>query len=92
MEVADGHQRRGIGTTLLRELGRLAQERGIGVFVATALPENLAVLGLLQRTGWPTDVCPEGNELNIVVNLASGYEPGLGLPTGPTPIRWCRAA
>ncbi len=77
---------------LLRKLGRLAQERGIAAFVATALPENSAVLALLQPSDWPADGCSEDNELSIVLNLTPGYEPELGLRPGPTPIRWCRAA
>ena len=89
VEVADGHQQRGIGSSLLRELARLAQERGIRQFVATALQENRAVLQLLHRGDWPADVCPEGSELNIVLNLTPAYQ---SRRSSPTPTRWCQAA
>ena len=69
VEVADDHHRRGIGTSLLLELARLARERGIGEFVATSLLENRAVLALLRRSSLPVSVQEEGIDLNIVLDL-----------------------
>lgn len=65
VEIADSHQRRGIGAWLLEELGELARDRGIGTFMATVLRENSAVLALLHRTGWPAVANPDGVQLQL---------------------------
>ncbi|MFI6079017.1 GNAT family N-acetyltransferase [Actinoplanes sp. NPDC051343] len=46
--VEDGYQRRGIGSTLLRQLAQAARSNDITEFVATILPENIAILHLVR--------------------------------------------
>ncbi len=53
--VEDGYQHQGIGTLLVDELARAARVQGIRVFVADTLAENIAMLGMLRRTGFPLD-------------------------------------
>lgn len=64
-EVADEHQRRGIGTALTAEL--LADARAAGVTEVTALvaSENTAAVSLLRRSLGKLDVRFEGAELSV---------------------------
>jgi GNAT superfamily N-acetyltransferase len=69
VEVADSHQRRGIGPRLLNELAVLARQRGITAFKATALRENRGVLAMVHNSDWPKVVTPAGSELDIALTL-----------------------
>lgn len=50
--VADGWQRRGLGTQLLRALAARAASRGVGTLVLEVLPDNHVMLGIIGRC-WP---------------------------------------
>ena len=50
--VADGWQRRGVGTLLLRALETRAARRGVGALVMEVLPDNHVMLGIITRR-WP---------------------------------------
>jgi predicted MFS family arabinose efflux permease/ribosomal protein S18 acetylase RimI-like enzyme len=69
-EVADEHQRRGIGTALTAEL--LADARAAGITEITALvaTENKAAVSLLRRVLGRLDVRFEGTELSVRAALA----------------------
>ena len=59
--VADGWQRRGVGTRLLEQLATRAGEAGIDEFVAEVLPENASMLGVFENVGFkPTRTLEEG--------------------------------
>jgi GNAT superfamily N-acetyltransferase len=76
VEVADSHQRLGVGTLLVHELARLAVDNGITHFTATVLAENRAVLGLMRRSGWPVLTTAAGPYLDVVVALAPELRAG----------------
>jgi predicted MFS family arabinose efflux permease/ribosomal protein S18 acetylase RimI-like enzyme len=69
-EVADEHQRRGIGSALTAEL--LADARAAGITEVTALvaTENTAAVSLLRRLLGCLDVRFEGPELSVRAALA----------------------
>jgi predicted MFS family arabinose efflux permease/L-amino acid N-acyltransferase YncA len=69
-EVADEHQRNGIGSALTAEL--LADARAAGITEVTALvaSENTAAVSLLRRTLGRLDVQFEGTELSVRAALA----------------------
>ena len=50
--VAHGEHGRGVGTVLLRKLGRVAKAHGIQRFIAEVLTENHAMLRVLADAGW----------------------------------------
>ena len=50
--VVDAFQRRGLGSTLLAILTRVARDHGIKTFSLIVLPENQQMLGLLRKMGW----------------------------------------
>jgi GNAT superfamily N-acetyltransferase len=70
IEVADHYQRRGVGTRLLRVLGRRARTQGIVEFGATVLAENIAALALIRTIGWPSASTFDGPELTIAMAIA----------------------
>jgi ribosomal protein S18 acetylase RimI-like enzyme len=49
LTVEDAWQHQGVGKRLARRLAVLARERGYDAFMASALPENRAALGLVHR-------------------------------------------
>jgi ribosomal protein S18 acetylase RimI-like enzyme len=69
-EVADEHQRNGIGSALAAEL--LADARAAGITEVTALvaSENTAAVSLLRRALGRLDVQFEGTELSVRAALA----------------------
>jgi ribosomal protein S18 acetylase RimI-like enzyme len=50
--VVDEFQRRGLGSTLMTILGKVAADHGIKTFTLIVLPENQQMLGLLRKMGW----------------------------------------
>ena len=50
--VIDAYQAQGIGTILLRHLGALARDAGLKELIAEVLPENIAMLKLLKKSGF----------------------------------------
>jgi aminoglycoside 3-N-acetyltransferase I len=51
VDVAESHQRRGIGSALLEHLGELARERGIRVGFVLTEPDNAAANALYASAG-----------------------------------------
>jgi GNAT superfamily N-acetyltransferase len=51
--VEEDFQRNGLAATLLRELAQIARERGIARFEAYVLPENVSMLSVFERSGFP---------------------------------------
>jgi aminoglycoside 3-N-acetyltransferase I len=51
IEVAESHRRRGIATALLRELGRIAVERGIRSGFVLTSESNAAAMALYESLG-----------------------------------------
>ncbi|MBN8248505.1 MAG: acetyl-CoA hydrolase/transferase family protein [Verrucomicrobia bacterium] len=53
--VHEAFRRRGLAALLLRQLARVAAEQGIVGFEATVLPDNRAVLSLIQKLAEPVE-------------------------------------
>jgi GNAT superfamily N-acetyltransferase len=69
--VLDDSQRRGVGTALVETLSARAREEGITRFRATALQENKAILGLLQKVGPLTVTHSGGPEVEVEFDLGT---------------------
>lgn len=76
--VQDDHQRRGVGSELLRRLASLAEARGIRRVRAVMLAENLAARRLMARLGRPLDVELYSGTLEMLYDLG---------PVPPEPLR-----
>jgi acetate---CoA ligase (ADP-forming) len=68
--VADGWQRRGVGTRLLEQLATRAGEAGIDEFVAEVLPENAAMLGVFENIGFKPTRTLEGGVVEVRFPIA----------------------
>jgi predicted MFS family arabinose efflux permease/ribosomal protein S18 acetylase RimI-like enzyme len=87
-EVADEHQRLGIGTALTEEL--LADARAAGITEITALvaTDNKAAVSLLQRVLGRLDARFEGTELSVRAALAEAMAGTAASPrAGAAPVR-----
>ena len=69
-EVADEHQKRGIGSALTAELVADARAAGITEVTALVASENTAAVSLLRRVLGRLDVRYEGTELSVRAELA----------------------
>jgi acetyl coenzyme A synthetase (ADP forming)-like protein len=69
--VADGYQRRGIGTRLLEQLAALAADSGIESFVAEVLPSNIAMLDVFERAGFEISRTLAGGEVEVAFPIAT---------------------
>ena len=69
-EVADEHQKRGIGSALTAELVADARAAGITEVTALVASENTAAVSLLRRVLGRLDVRYEGTELSVRAALA----------------------
>jgi GNAT superfamily N-acetyltransferase len=72
--VADGWQRRGVGTQLLHALTTRAVERGIGSLVLEVLPDNHVMLGIIARRwpGAPVERTPDAVVFRPPLRLGAG--------------------
>jgi len=50
--ISDAYQGRGVGSVLLEHLAAIAQERGVGRFVADVLPQNRKMIGVFAEAGY----------------------------------------
>ncbi len=60
---------------LLRELGRLADEKGIGLYLVGGVVRDL----LLKRSNWDVDLTVEGNGISFARLVTNRYGAGLAL-------------
>lgn len=72
VEVADRHQRTGVGGRLLDALAERAIHDGITRFTALTLSENHGVLTLLRHSPYPVELHLEGAETAIELLLVPG--------------------
>jgi GNAT superfamily N-acetyltransferase len=67
--VDDAHQGQGIGSALMRHLAILASQAGLKELVADVLPENGAMLKVLETSGFGTTVKREPDATHVVLRL-----------------------
>jgi RimJ/RimL family protein N-acetyltransferase len=69
IDVTDHYQRQGVGSRLLRLLGKRACTQGIVEFGATILAENTGAIALLRATGWNLAARSDGPELTVAMAI-----------------------
>jgi RimJ/RimL family protein N-acetyltransferase len=67
--VVDEFQRQGLASTLLRHLVVLARAAGIGEFIAEVLPDNIAMLKVLERSGLTQQRTRESGVVHVTLQL-----------------------
>jgi RimJ/RimL family protein N-acetyltransferase len=75
--VAHEQHERGVGTALLKALGKIARDAGQHRFVADVLFENFAMRRVLHDAGWSTTQHRDGPVLSVQVDIdaAKGSTP-----------------
>jgi RimJ/RimL family protein N-acetyltransferase len=73
--VAHEDHLRGVATTLLRRLGKIALSNGIHFFVADVLAENVSMLKVLSDAGWRHTTDFDGQVMSILIDLADVTDP-----------------
>jgi GNAT superfamily N-acetyltransferase len=67
--VADGFQGKGLGTLLLKRLAKVAAQYGIVTFEAVTLAENVAMMEVFRRSGFPMETYSEGTLMLVALSL-----------------------
>jgi GNAT superfamily N-acetyltransferase len=73
--VSDQFQKKGIATTLLRQLAQVATAAGITSFEAFVLPQNHHMLSVFRASGFPVTIVRERGDLAVDIQLT---EPAVG--------------
>jgi RimJ/RimL family protein N-acetyltransferase len=68
--VVDQHQGQGIGTMLMRHLAAIARGAGIKEMIAEVLPENAAMLKVLEGSGLPMTTRRDPGVLHVALRLS----------------------
>ena len=89
--VADGWQRRGIGTALCGRLLEHARERRFVSLAGFVLTENRPMLGFAVKLGFSLVRDTDATLTRAVLALADPRLPAPG-ETGPEPARWVKPA
>ena len=67
--VRDDHQKRGLGTVLLRNLASAAKAVGISRLVADTLPENHPMLDVFRHAGFPEHARLEQGVVRVTLEI-----------------------
>ncbi len=67
--IAHLQHERGVGTALLRSLGRVARDNGIHHLVADVLAENILMRKVITDGGWPCTQHLDGSVLSVDLDL-----------------------
>jgi len=67
--VVDEFQGRGIASTMLRHLAELARAAGLTAFIAEVMPDNSAMLRVLERSGLPLRRERDGDVVHVTLEL-----------------------
>ncbi len=72
--VEEDYQGQGMGSRLLKQLIRIAREKGVNQFVAEVLPQNKAMLAVFAHSGLPAKQNYEGGFISVTISLTeSGF-------------------
>jgi L-amino acid N-acyltransferase YncA len=72
--VEEDYQGQGMGSRLLKQLIRIAREKGVDQFVAKVLPQNKAMLAVFAHSGLPVKQNYEDGFISVTISLTeSGF-------------------
>jgi len=67
--VEEDYQGQGMGSRLLKQLIRIAREKGVDQFVAKVLPQNKAMLAVFAHSGLPVKQKYEDGFISVNISL-----------------------
>lgn len=78
--VTDAYQGRGVATTLLTHLARIARDQGIRTFRAMVLRENYAMLEVFRGCGFPYGIEYRPDQVIVTLSIQDEPHPAFGPP------------
>jgi len=67
--VVDGYQGQGIGAALMRHLAAIAVSAGLKELIAEVLPDNMPMLKVFEKSGFPRSVKHEAQVVHVSLAL-----------------------
>jgi RimJ/RimL family protein N-acetyltransferase len=73
--VVDEYQGQGIGAALMRHLAAIAVSAGLKTLIAEVLPDNLPMLKVFEKSGFPRSVKHEAQVVHVSMKLLASVAP-----------------
>jgi GNAT superfamily N-acetyltransferase len=67
--VIDDYQGQGLGTALMRHLTLIAREAGLKELIAEVLANNISMLKVFEKSGWPLSTTREAGAVHVSMQL-----------------------
>jgi ribosomal protein S18 acetylase RimI-like enzyme len=67
--LIDAYQGHGIGAALLRHLAAIARHAGLEELIAEVLPDNIPMLKVFEKSGFPTSRKRESQVVHVSLRL-----------------------
>jgi GNAT superfamily N-acetyltransferase len=68
--VVDQYQGKGIGGALMRHLAAIARVAGIGELIAQVLPDNISMLKVFEKSGFPVSMKRDSQVVHVALQLS----------------------
>jgi GNAT superfamily N-acetyltransferase len=68
--VVDQYQGKGIGGALMRHLAAIARVAGIGELIAQVLPDNIPMLKVFEKSGFPVSMKRDSQVFHVALQLS----------------------
>jgi GNAT superfamily N-acetyltransferase len=68
--VVDQYQGKGIGGALMRHLAAIARVAGIGELIAQVLPDNIPMLKVFEKSGFPVSMKRDPQVVHVALQLS----------------------
>jgi GNAT superfamily N-acetyltransferase len=68
--VVDQYQGKGIGGALMRHLAAIARVAGIGELIAQVLPDNIPMLKVFEKSGFPVSMKRDSQVVHVALQLS----------------------
>jgi GNAT superfamily N-acetyltransferase len=76
--VVDEYQGQGIGAALMRHLAAVAIRAGVRILIAEVLPDNMPMLKVFEKSGFPRSVKHEAQVVHVSLELPKATTQQLG--------------
>jgi ribosomal protein S18 acetylase RimI-like enzyme len=67
--VVDQYQGQGLGAALMRHLAAIAQAAGLKELIAEVLPDNVPMLKVFEKSGFPVGMKREPQVVHVAIHL-----------------------
>ena len=67
--MVDQYQGQGLGAALMHHLAAIAQAAGLKELIAEVLPDNVPMLKVFEKSGFPVDMKREPQVVHVAIHL-----------------------